>query len=310
MQSRRLQETSVRYFLEVVRCGSVTEAASRLNVSPSAVSRQVAILEDLLEVPLFDRRPRGMVPSAAGELLAVHAQRTAMDADRVVSDIQALGGVQRGRVRIASSSGFASGFLPRTIVAWRSRYPEVTFDLQVGNAAQVTAALLQGDADIGLTFSRTPVRDIRVEYRLPESVYAVMRPDHPLARFRTVTLAQMHPYPLALTEEGNTVRQLFDIACSERGLIFEPVFTANRFESLVNFVLYGGGLIISGEITVRDRVSRGELHAAEIREPGMRNRAVEVHTMLGRTLPAVVTGFLEFLRAELPIPSADRSSER
>jgi DNA-binding transcriptional LysR family regulator len=306
MPSRRLQDISVRYFLEVARCGSVTEAATRLNVSPSAVSRQVAVLEDLFGMPLFERRPRGMVPSSAGELLAMHAQRTALDADRVVSDIQALSGVQRGRVRIASSSGFASGFLPRAIVAYRSRFPEVQFDLQVGNFAEITTALLRGDADIGLTFSRMPVRDIRVEYRSPESVYAIMRPDHPLACFDTVTLAQMHPYPIALTETGNTVRQLFDIACSERGLIFEPALTANRFDSLVYFVLHGGGLIIAGEITVRDRVARGELHAAEILERGMRNRAIEVLTLAGRTLPAVVSGFMKFVIAELPVPAGDQ----
>ena len=79
MLSSRLQDTALRYFLEVVRSGSVSEAATRLNVSPSAVSRQVAALEDLLGVPLFDRRPRGMAPSAAGELLAAHARRGALE---------------------------------------------------------------------------------------------------------------------------------------------------------------------------------------------------------------------------------------
>ena len=60
----RLQDTALRYFLEVVRTGSVSEAATWLSVSPSAVSRQVATLEDLLGVPLFERRLRGMVSPA------------------------------------------------------------------------------------------------------------------------------------------------------------------------------------------------------------------------------------------------------
>jgi Bacterial regulatory helix-turn-helix protein, lysR family len=59
MLSNRLQDTALRYFLEVVRSGSVSDAAARLNVSPSAVSRQVAGLEEMLGVPLFERRPRG-----------------------------------------------------------------------------------------------------------------------------------------------------------------------------------------------------------------------------------------------------------
>lgn len=303
MLSDRLQESSLRYFLEVVRCGSLTEAAVRLNVSASAISRQVAMLEDLLGVPLFDRRPRGMVPSAAGELLAVHARRGALEADRVVSDIQGLQGLRRGRVRIASSAGFAIEFLPRAIVAFRVRYPGIQFHLRVSSPADVTTAVLHGDADIGLTYSRAAERGIRIEHRQPAPVLAIMRPDHALARFRSVTLAQMHPFPIALPEGDNTVRQLFDIGCSDRGLVFEPVLVSNRFETLTSFVFHGGGLSISGEITVRDQVRRGELHAAEIRERGMRGRAVELQTLAERTLPEVVRSFLDFLRERLPAPA-------
>jgi len=167
MLSHRLQETSLRYFLEVVRCGSLTEAAVRLNVTASAVSRQVAMLEAALGVPLFDRRPRGMAPSAAGELLAAHARRGALEADRVVSDIQGLQGLRRGRVRLASSAGFAIEFLPRAIAAFRERHPGIQFHLRVASPMEVTTAVLHGDADIGLTYSRTAEQGIRVEHRQP-----------------------------------------------------------------------------------------------------------------------------------------------
>lgn len=299
MLSSRLQDTALRYFLEVARSGSVSEAATRLNVSPSAVSRQVAALEDLLGVPLFDRRPRGMAPSAAGELLAAHARRGALEADRVVSDIQALQGLRTGLVRICSSAGFAIEFLPRVMAQFRLQYPGIQFHLRVASPAAVTVAVLNGDADIGLTYSRSAERDITVQHRQAAPVIAIMRPDHPLARAHSVTLAQMHAYPIALPERDNTVRQLFDIGCSQRGLVFEPALVCNHFETLMHFVLHGGGLSISGEVTVRDRVLRGELHAAQIREPGMGARAAELQTLSGRTLPAAVRMFLEFLQAQL-----------
>jgi len=299
MISKQLQDTSLRYFLEVVRCGSLSEAAQRLNVTASAVSRQVAALESLLGVPLFDRRPRGMAPSAAGELLAAFALRGALEADRVVSEIQALQGLRRGRVRIASSAGFAIEFLPRAIAAFRGRFPGLQFHVRVASPAEATATVLRGDADIGITYSRAAEQGIRVEHRQQAPVIAIMRPDHPLARFRAVTLAQMHAYPIALPEGDNTVRQLFDIACGERGIAFEPVLVTNHFETLTNFVVHGGGLSISGEVTVRGRVQRGELHAAEIRERGMRGRAIELQTLRGRTLPEGVRAFLDFLRQQL-----------
>lgn len=300
MSSHRLQETSLRYFLEVVRSGSLTEAAARLHVSASAISRQVAMLEELLGVPLFERQPRGMRPSAAGELLAAHALRGALEAERVVSDIQGLQGLQRGRVRIACSDGFAIEFVPRAIMAFRERHPGIQFDLRAEEPMRVTEAVLRGDVDIGLTYSRAAVQGIRVAYQQRGSVFAIMRPDHPLAKFNSVTLAQMHPFPIALSGPDNTVRQLFDMGCSQRGLVFEPVLVSNRFDGLLSFVLQGGGLGIAGEITVRERVQRGELHAAEIRERGMRGRTVELQTLAGRTLPEVVRVFLDFLREALP----------
>ena len=302
MLSTRLQDTALRYFLEVVRSGSVSEAAGRLSVSPSAVSRQVAALEELLGVPLFERHARGMAPSAAGELLAAHARRGAMEADRVVSDIQALQGLRRGFVRLGSSSGFAIEFLPRVMAEFRANYPGIQFHLRVAAPAQVTTAVRNGDVDIGLTYSRAAERDIHVQHMQVAPVYAIMRPDHALARFPTVTLTQMHPHPIALPERDNTVRQLFDIGCSQRRLVFDPVLVSDHFESLTNFVLHGGGLSISGEVTVRDRVRRGELHAAPIRERGMNGRAIEVQTLAGRTLPQGIVAFLEYLRAQLAPP--------
>ncbi|GAB2463577.1 MAG: LysR substrate-binding domain-containing protein [Comamonas sp.] len=300
MVSHRLQDTALRYFLEVVRSGSVSEAALRLNVSASAVSRQVAALEDLLQVPLFERRPRGMVPSAAGELLAAHARRGALEAERVVSDIQALQGLRRGHIRVCGSAGFAIEFLPRAIALFQARHPGMQFQLKVAAPAEVTLAVQNGDADIGLTYSRAAERDIAVQHRQVSPVIAIMRPDHPLARFASLTLAQMHPYPIALPDGGNTARQLFDIASGQRGLLFEPALESSQFEALIHFVLHGGGLSLGGEVTVREYVRRGQLHAAAIRERSLHGRAIELQTLTGRTLPQGVRAFLEHLRVLLP----------
>ncbi|QIL83674.1 LysR family transcriptional regulator [Diaphorobacter sp. HDW4A] len=306
MLSAQLQDTALRYLLEVVRSGSVSEAATRLNVTPSAVSRQIATLEDLLGVPLFERRPRGMVASPAGEVLANHARRNALEAERAVSDIQALQGLRRGMVRICSSSGFAIEFLPRVIAQFREQYPGMQFQLRVCGPQAATQALLRGDADIAVTYSRTAERDIAVAYRGAASIYAFMRPDHPLSQHSHVTLRQLQPHPLALPDAENTVRQLFDIACSQKGLVFDPVLVCNQFEALMHFVLYDGGVSIAGGITVRDRVLRGELHAAPIRERGLSSRNVEVQTMAERTLPEGPRAFMHYLIVQLESLAAEK----
>lgn len=298
--ARQLQDTALRYFLEVVRCGSIREASQRLNVAGSAISRAIAQLEDLLGAQLFDRHARGMIPSAAGEVLAVHAIKSAHDSERAVHDIQALQGMQRGRVRIASTEGFAMEFIPRLTSDFLQQHPGIQFHLGVHPPAECTRRILHGDADLGITMSRTPENGIQVEHTQPSPVLAVMRPGHPLTRFKQVSLSQLLAYPIALPEPDTTVRQLFDIASSRQRLNFEPVLTSNYVSSLFGFLRHHpDGVTISGEITIRYQVARGEVAWVGLRDRGLDLRNIEVQTLTGRTLSGAAQAFLKFLKERL-----------
>jgi len=297
---RQLQDTALRYFLEVVRSGSIREASQRLNVAGSAISRAIAQLEELLGVQLFDRHARGMVPSVAGEVLAVHALKSAHDAERVVHDIQALQGMQRGRVRVAATEGFAMEFLPRLISDFAQQHPGIQFHLGVHPPAECTRRILHGDADIGITMSRTPENGIQVEHTQPSPIVAVMRPGHPLRRFKQISLSQLLAYPIALPEPDTTVRQLFDIACNRQRLNFEPVLTSNYISSLFGFLRHHqDGVTIAGEISIRYQVERGEITWISLRDRGLDLRNIEVQTLTGRTLSSAAQAFLKFLKGRL-----------
>lgn len=300
MKSHHLQETSLRYFLEVVRCGSISEASQSLNVASSAISRQISSLEALLDTVLFERRPRGMALSAAGEVLASHARKSALEAERVVADLLALQGLHVGKVRLASSEGFAIDFLPRLIADFQKQYPAILFQMHVGPPVSVSRQVREGNADIGITYSRTPEPDIKIEHRQPAPVMAVMRPDHPLSKFKTVSLTQLSEYPIALPDPNTTLRQLFDIACSRQKLLFEPRLTSNYVEALFNFVRYNSGSVsIAGEVSVRYRIAEGEMIMRRVRDRGLDGRDLEVQTLIGRTLPKVVQTFLNYLLGRL-----------
>ena len=298
--ARQLQDSALRYFLEVVRSGSIREASQRLNVAGSAISRAIAQLEDLFGVQLFERHARGMIPSAAGEVLAVHAIKLAHDSERVVYDIQALQGMQRGRVRIAATEGFAMEFMPRLISDFVQRHPGIQYHLGVHPPAECTRRILHGDADIGITMSRTPENGIQVEHTQPSPILAVMRPSHPLTRFKQISLSQLLAYPIALPEPDTTVRQLFDIVCSRQRLNFEPTLTSNYISSLHGFLRHHeDGVTIAGEISVRYQVQRGEVVCVGLRDRGLDLRNIEVQTLTGRTQSSATQAFLKFLKERL-----------
>ena len=264
MQPYGIQSTALRYFLEVVRCGSISEASQRLNVAASAVSRQIAKLERELETPLLERRARGVVPSAAGERLAVHARKAQLASEQVAAELRGLADLRRGQVRLATTEGFSLDFLPEVIAAFRQGYAGIHFSLEVCAPAVVTRRVQEGDADLGLTFSLRPEPDIRVEATLSGAIKAIVVPDHPLASRTGLALVDLQPYPLALPTPDTTIRQLFDICCGVQGLSFEPV--------LVSLPLLDEGLAA---------------------------RRIELQSMAGRELPPAVNAFRHALIAAL-----------
>lgn len=293
---RALQETAVRYFLEVVRTGSIKDAATKLNVASSAVSRQIAKLESELDTLLFDRHARGLVPNAAGELLAAFAKRSQQDIERVTGDIQALRGLRVGRVRLASVEGIAHEFLPTLAASFRQTHEGIHFELDVCSQGEIAGRVRDGEADVGITLAWLPERDIHVELRHPAPVLAVMAPDHPLAGQRQLSLAQVTAYPLALPPKDSSIRQLLDTACSRQDLRYQSVFSSNQLESLVSFAAAGGGAIcFYGELSIRGRLTSGTLTAVPLRDREMNERQIEVQTLASRKLPPAARAFVDHL---------------
>lgn len=295
MRASQLQDTSLRYFYEVAKTGSLASASERLHVAPSAISRQISGLEQVLNLPLFERHPRGMVLNAAGEILAIHARHMQLDAERVINELDALQGLCSGRVRIAASPGLANEFLPPLIINFRNQHPGISFEVEVQMPATISQSLRAGDIDIGLQFSQAPAQDIKVEYRQSAPIHALMRPDHALADSKTVTLAAMKAYPLALPPVSTTIRQAIDLACNHQQLILAPVLTSNNMPTLHSFVVHGGGLSVTGTVSASHLITAGMAVAVPICDRGLDLRSIEVQTLVGRSLPRAVQRFLEQL---------------
>lgn len=295
--TRVLQETAVRYFLEVVRQGSITKAAEKLNVASSAVSRQIARLEDELDTPLFDRRARGTVPNAAGELLASYALRMQLETDRIGNELLALKGLRRGEVKVACTTGFSIHFLPHLIARFRRQHAGIHFHLSVGSSSDVANRILEGEADVGITFTLSATRGIKVQYSQAAPVFAIMLPTHALASSPQVTLSDLAAYPLALSAKKIAMRQMIDLSCARKHLVIDPVLTSDSLEAMINFVLAEGGIAFSAELPVRHLLREGRIKAVPIRGRDLLPFQLEVQTLAGRILPRAVQSFVDVLTA-------------
>lgn len=288
----------MRYFMEVAQTGSVNQAAARLYVAASAVSRQITKLEDGLGTPLFERRRSGMTLTAAGERLAGHLRNTVLDAEQVLEQVRHLGGQAAGRVRVCCTEGFAGGFMPTLMRAFQAGQPASQIELHVGSPDEVSQLLLRGEADIGLKYVVAPEPGLRVEHAAPAPVLAVMSPDHPLARQRSVELADVVRHPLLVGSRGVTARQLFDLACSAQGLQYRPVFVSN-FSSVMLPLLRSPDILLSGHITVAHLIEAGTAVARPFADPMLAQRRLQALSLEGRTLSPLARAFVQKLVATM-----------
>ncbi|HTH59725.1 MAG TPA: LysR family transcriptional regulator [Paraburkholderia sp.] len=298
-----MDNTALRYFLEVARSGSLSKASARLYVAVSALSRQIGKLEEELGTPLFERRPRGMVLSDAGRLLAEHARRSVLETERVVDEIRGLSGGARATIRIGSSEGVAPHFLPQVFAHFLKTWEGTQFQLDVSAPSIATQHVREGTADIAVCFSIAPEKEINVHYSQRAPIHALVRRGHPLASREAVSLRDLMPWPLAMDNQGVTIRQLFDISCSVEGLIFEPVFMSNYHASLQTFVRLTDAVALTGWLTVRSRLEIDGLAAVPITNPALQQRTLQVQTMAGRTLPQTMQAFVNLLTRAIDDPA-------
>ena len=303
----------MRYFMEVAQAGSVNQAAARLFVAASAVSRQIAKLEDGLGTPLFERHRQGMVLTEAGHRLAGHLRTALLDADHVLNEVRSLGGEAAARVRLCCTEGFASGFMQELMREFRSRHAATGVELHVGSPDEVSQRLLQGESDIGLKYVVAPEAGLRVEHAAPAPVLAVMLPGHPLARGRTVELAEAVRHPLLVGSPGVTARQLLDLACSAQGLQYQPLFVSN-FSTVMLPLLRVSDIMLSGYLTVAHLVREEAVVVRPFDAPMLQQRRLQALALAGRTLPPLVQAFVRLLVDAIEgtggQPSAQRVGKR
>jgi len=178
----------LRYFDHVARHGSIRKAADALSVASSAVNRQILRLEDEMGVALFERGRGGVRPTAAGELLLRHVRETQNEYQRVCAEIASLSGAISGNVRIIALESILARFLPDIVAEVTARHPKVNFTVLTVDPGKIAGELRSGDNDFGVVFIDHRLRGVEIVAEFQTAIGALMRPDHPLAGSRGLTL--------------------------------------------------------------------------------------------------------------------------
>jgi DNA-binding transcriptional LysR family regulator len=292
-------KASLRYFGAVVQHGSIRAAAEALHVAQSAVSRQLQSLEQELDVQLIERRARGIAPTPAGELLYRYWRDANFHVERLRSEIDALQGLRRGNVRIATVESLTTGLLPDAIDTFRALHPGITFEVLMSGSDGVAQAVRSGEAEMGFGLNLGSSPEFNVVHRVREPILAVMSPKHALATARTLTLSRIAGWPIALSMRRNGIRQLVEAAATAAGIIIEPALVTNSVELQHRFARTGQGIAFLPRLPCLQSIKSGLLAAVQISDPALNSGTFDIITLAARKLPLAAEEFISIARQEL-----------
>jgi DNA-binding transcriptional LysR family regulator len=181
--------------LKVVEQGSVTAAAEAMTYTPSAVSQQLRRLEHEVGMPLLQRHARGMVPTEAGHVLAVHARKVFRQMAAAESDLRDIAGLRRGSLELGTFPTVGSSFLPLAVKRFGQLYPSIQLNIRSAREAELIEMLEEGLVGLSMLWDyewgRIQADHLSLTTLFTDPTVLVVATDHPLARRRQVSMAAL-----------------------------------------------------------------------------------------------------------------------
>jgi DNA-binding transcriptional LysR family regulator len=204
--SEPLSIRQLEVFVALVEQRSFTKAAQRLDLSQSTVSGHVADLERRLGVRLVERERAGVRPTAA----AARGPRPAREVLRAEKSarmaIEELSGLLRGVLVVGGSTIPASYLLPPVVSKFHAQHPRVTLQLVTGDSSEIVGRVRSADVEVGVVGLPPGDAELSSEKMGEDRLVLILPSDHPLARRKTVPVAEVAKCPLVMREEGSGTR--------------------------------------------------------------------------------------------------------
>ena len=241
----------IEVFHAVYSCGSVTRAAEVLKVSQPSVSKVLAHAEQQLGYALFDRVRGKLIPTPEANQLFVEVAQVNDRIDRLRHVAVSLRSVDKGTIKIATTTAFSIDFLPAAMASYQKTHKDIFFNLETLRYEELTDALMAQRIDIGLAYDQGNLPGIIGELlgygRFVVLASGSMNPDKQ-GPLRLEDLAGL-PF-IKLDNQGSLDRSL-TTRIEASGVELTPVGTVGSFQLAKALVSHGLGVCIADEVTAR-----------------------------------------------------------
>jgi DNA-binding transcriptional LysR family regulator len=209
----RIQQSQVLSFVALVQTGSVSAAAKLRCLTQPAISNQLKQLQEMIGIPLYKRKGRGVELTGAGESFYEHALKAQQSMQNLDAFADELHDLQAGRIHLAASQTIAGSLLPAALHAFYQLYPRIEVFVDSVNSQQVFEGMYSHD--LGLVESLLPSNapdSCHIIHLGEDKLVVVMPNNHPLAALKVIEMSFLEEYPLIWREQGSGTREVLEEA--------------------------------------------------------------------------------------------------
>jgi len=295
-----MDSDALNTFLMVHHRGGISNAAKALHRTQPAISRRIALLEQELGMPLFERVAGRTVLSDAGRVMVPYAERAVAATQDAEHAVRALERPDSGPVALAVVGTLAGGQLSAIMKRFAREHPDVNLTLRTATSAEVSDLIRRGEAAIGLRYDRDPSRDLDCEVLFAERLQVVCAPDHPRAGRRVKRLADLRgerwiAFPVVPGRREISASHVFALF-QTHGLgevDWTPVDSLTAQKRLVEA---GLGIALLSQSNAAEELKSGALKSIGVSDLTARHDVVAV-TRRGGFLSAASRRLLDIVRA-------------
>jgi len=238
----RYDLTDLRVLLAVADTGSISRGGALCNLAPSSASLRILNLEEILGVPLFVRKSRGVQLTHGGLVLLEHIRKCFAQLEQMHADLAPFVGGHSAELVIMANSNALASWLPLDLQSFLAAHPGIRIKLEERSSAEIAAAVREGRAGLGIGVWNDECQDLElVQYRMDELIL-ITPPGHRLAAQKSVRFSECVRDPFVCLQSGSSIHTFMTRTALELGRRLDVRVQVAGFSTVEGLVAAGVGI--------------------------------------------------------------------
>jgi DNA-binding transcriptional LysR family regulator len=293
-----IETRHLKVFVAVYKNRSFTKAAELLHTSQPTVSEHIHNLESRLDCRLFDRLGRSIMPTLEAQILYPRALAILEDLRKLEDELNATGKGVAGELIIGASTIPGEYIVPRLAASFKARYPAVSFEIKIGDSAEIVDSVSNNDMLIGIVGARIPSRKVTYQPFVEDELVLIAAESADVPE--VIDIAELTGLPFLMREAGSGTRRSIETFLAKKDLDVDHLkisATLGSSTAIKESVKAGLGISIISRLAVRDELESGLVKEVRIRGMAMK-RTFFIISAPKRSLPNHYRLFLNRLQEE------------